>query len=202
MKFKREQITQETVVENLLRWLENSNFSGFNWYTDANIFAQELSSRFNRPIFVVSGIISAFSPMKNWEENKRLASNFIRYGNVSGIYPENLRKAKAILKATNAEQVAQILNGRKQIRFFWNIYKPDELTGVTIDRHALACCFQYDHVEALEDNYSRMTENQYKFFEDCYIVVGDITGILPHKIQAILWEDYRIKRGLKYTINE
>jgi hypothetical protein len=202
MKFKREQITQETVVENLLRWLENSNFSGFNWYTDANIFAQELASRFNRPIFVVSGIISAFSPMKNWEENKRLASNFIRYGKASGIYPENLRKAKAILKATNAEQVAQILNGRKQIRFFWNIYKPDELTGVTIDRHALACCFQYDHVEALEDNYSRMTENQYKFFEDCYIVVGDITGILPHRIQAILWEDYRNKRGLKYSINE
>ena len=115
---------------------------------------------------------------------------------------ENLRKAQAILKATNPEQVAQILNGRKQIRFFWNIFKPDEVTGVTIDRHALACCFQYDEVEALDDNFSRMTPNQYKFFEDCYIVVGELTGILPHRMQAILWEDYRIKRGLKYSINE
>lgn len=202
MKFKGEQITQEAIVENLLTWLEVSDYSGFNWYTDAHVFASDLCIKHKLPIFVVSGIISAFSPMKNWEENKRLATNFIRYKKASGIYPENLRKAQAILKATNPEQVAQILNGRKQIRFFWNIFKPDEVTGVTIDRHALACCFQYEEVTALDDNFSRMTPNQYKFFEDCYIVVGELTGILPHRIQAILWEDYRIKRGLKYSINE
>jgi hypothetical protein len=194
-------LNEKKIIRNILQWAKISEKN--EWYLDANFWCLANAIHYNLKDFQVAGIVSAFSPMKNWEENKRMAENFIKSGKTTGAYSQNIDKAKAILHSQNPENVAAILNGQKQQRFFWNIYVPLQITGVTIDRHALACCFQSpSNAFALGEATSKMTSKQYQFFEQCYLKVAKKLNILPQDLQSMIWVKYREIREISYNIVE
>jgi len=205
-RFKHDTLTQRKCINSILRFFALANPAelreGMTWYNDAHTYTAELASRFEITISQAAGIIAAFSPQTGWQENKRYALSYL-------IAPKNRvrslaqhLKAKKILAIKNEANIYSALSVNdaawKTKAFFMNILNPDIITSVTIDRHAIACCIQNpDNVEALSEQYGKLTEKQYTFFETCYMEAAKELDILPHQLQAIVWVTYRRLRNLR-----
>ena len=205
-KFKGKYLTEKKCINSITRFYNLATTSelkeGLNWYNDAKQYCIELADRFNVKVSQVAGIIAAFSPQTGWTENKRWTLSFLISPNNWIKNDVQYEKAKAILKLTNEADIYQALslNGTawKTKAFFLNMLNPDVTTEVTIDRHAIAACIQSpDKVEALSDDYGKLTVKQYRFLEQCYGNAAIELGILPQQLQAIVWTVYRRLRDLK-----
>jgi hypothetical protein len=197
INFKGDKLSKRIVVKRLKMWAHNDY--GKSWYVDANDFAIHLSAKYNTPLLNVCGLISSLSPQKSWEENKKQAERFLSTGDTNNQTNANKAKAHKIMLATSKEEIVAILNGNKTQRFFLNILLPNEIYGVTIDRHAIAAAIQNNNnVRPLDKKLAILTDNQYSFFEQCYEYAALKLNLLPHELQAIVWENYRIARGIKF----
>lgn len=137
-------------VKNILNVFNQSTQAekteGANWYLTAHNFARSLATKYDKPLFVIAGIIAALSPAITWEQNKIDTDTFLRIkkakkkvttANVS-TYGNNLGKAERIYKC-DFNEVYRILRGktgRKTANFYVNIFCPNYHNAVTIDRHA------------------------------------------------------------------
>ena len=189
--FKGEVLTRTKVVNRLVAtYLKTGSEDRYDWYLDAHNYAIYLAKTFNVSVVVASGIISALSPVKRWEENKKLAFTFIKTGgDCGGHMKQFLDKARLILQvATTEEDVIKILNGRKIVSFFRNILHPNDPTLVTIDRHALSLALG---VSSTDELYSGMTKLQYEFFVHCYQRAAEKLGISPLLLQSATWVYFR-----------
>lgn len=205
-KFKGKELTEKRVINSIIRFFNKANVDeireGLNWYNDANDHCKQLVSRFNLPLQVVVGIVAAFSPQTDWLSNKRYALSFLI--NPTARYKSLAQdtKARTIAKLNNERDIYNALSvadkAYKTKAFFLNILNPDIVTSVTIDRHAIAVCIQStDKVEALSDDYGKLTKAQYEFFERCYAKAALKLDILPQQLQAITWTVYRRLRELR-----
>lgn len=187
-KFQGKTLYTKTCVDNILTTFESSTGQAVDvdWYREAHTYGLDLYLMFEESLVKVFGIIAALSPQKSWNENKRLAKEFLK-GNESGQTKANLNKARRILDLprSNKEDVLDILNGEKTKAFFLNMLEPNTVNGVTVDRHAVEIA-----VGKVLDNHT-MTVKQYQFFERCYFIAANKIGILPHEIQAVTWEFWR-----------
>jgi len=190
--YKGKTLFKKTVVDNIIRTYEDSTFDfSTNWYEDASELARGLSIEFNLDYLKVCGIIAALSPLKSWNENKKLAVTFLRTGKARHT---RLCEGKAIaianLSAWNLpEAISEVLNGNKIKSFFINIAFPTNQEIVTIDRHALSICLNRS-IGARD--YVGITDIQYNFFMGCYIEAGGILEVRPSAVQSVTWEKWRM----------
>ena len=111
------------IKNNIIKTYKQSNQSELNdWYQEAHDFGIEVSKMFdNVSKRQVLGIISALSPLKEWNKNKELAVDLISTG-TCGHMGRNIQKGRDILaiKGSNYREcdsmvldfkIRKILNG-------------------------------------------------------------------------------------------
>ena len=76
--FKGNKISRTVVKNNILRTYSKATPADkVDWYVEANNFCQYVSEHYELPLNKVIGIVSALSPRKSWELNKRVAVDLI-----------------------------------------------------------------------------------------------------------------------------
>ncbi len=191
-KFKGQTLTTTKVVNNILRVYDQST-NNHNWYVEANTLAFELGKKYlpndteKVATAKVSGIIASLSPLKSWDENKKITITFLQGGKAKHT-AVMVNKAKLILSSNgDVDVIAEILNGNKITSFFLNILQPYTSQAVTIDRHAISIAVG----ESLTGDQLQISTNQYKFFETCYRVAANKRNELPSQMQAVTWVKWR-----------
>jgi hypothetical protein len=205
-KYKNTELTAKKCINSIVRFYKQATTieikDGKNWYTEANQYCRELAQRFNITIQQAAGIIAVFSPQAGWVENKRYTVTYLLNPALQlRSLPQQI-KANKIITLKSETDIYNVLSTQdkafKTKAFFVNMLNPDIVTGVTIDRHAIAICLQHPaNVYALGVEYSQLTKQQYNFFEQCYMNAAKILGVLPHELQAITWVTYRRLRDLR-----
>jgi hypothetical protein len=166
-----------------------------DWYINANLLAIELASKYGTDYVTVAGIIAALSPLKSWDENKKIAEGFLRNG--KGKHTRNMiNKAKQITLFKGnfqREYILNELNGNKIKSFFLNIAYPLSPEAVTIDRHAISICLN----RSIKDNEGTgITLKQYNFFVSCYSELANELNIRPSMLQSVTWEKWRLLKSM------
>ena len=163
-----------------------------DWYREAHQFGVEVSSflksfkNYDVNVNQVLGIVSALSPLKEWEKNKEIAVDFILTGDC-GHMGANKRKARAILDCNGSDdKILEILSGPKTSRFYMNMMYPDG-TGVTVDRHAIAIAIG----RTATNKEQALTPKAYTFIEKCYIMTAETLGLDPLHLQSITWQAWK-----------
>jgi len=163
-----------------------------DWYREAHQFGVEVSSflkafkNYDVTVNQVLGIVSALSPLKEWEKNKEIAVDFILTGDC-GHMGANKRKARAILDCNGSDdKILEILSGPKTSRFYMNMMYPDG-TGVTVDRHAIAIAIG----RTATNKEQALTPKAYTFIEKCYIMTAETLGLDPLHLQSITWQAWK-----------
>lgn len=199
-KFKGAILLHERCVKNILSIYNNPMHSGgADWYAKANELANELANEYNTTTLKAAGVIAALSPIKSWDENKRIARIFLASGR--GKHTKTMKdKARSIKEYTGdseREFILKTLNGNKISSFFLNIAYPNERTAVTIDRHAVSVILG---VNSTDSDCHNITKAQYEFLSNCYRKAAQIAGVLPSQMQSITWVKWReLKKAEKFS---
>ena len=168
-----------------------------DWYQEANDFGDEVSMMFEGVSKrQVLGIISALSPLKEWNKNKELAVDLISTG-TCGHMKRNVQKARDILAIKGSSfrdgdamvldfKIRKILNGEKTKAFYSNMTYPKG-KGVTIDRHAIAIAIGRTATEKEQ----AISKPVYTFLENCYIMTSETLGLAPLHLQSITWQAWK-----------
>ena len=194
INFKGLELTTRKGVNSILRvYQEATSKEMLNfWYNDAHKYGLKLQMlAYNKnsyyTIAQTLGVIAALSPLKSWDENMRIAKSFILGG--SSYHTKIMTsKARAILDSDGSpEAICDILGGNKITRFFLNMLYPHKDNIATIDRHAIAVVLG----RSASDKEAQLTNKQYLFFENCYIIAAQKLDINTNNLQAITWEAWR-----------
>jgi hypothetical protein len=189
IQFKNKIITRTKCCNNIERFfnLATPEEKKRVWYAVERAFCDDLAVKYRIDIGVSTGIVSAISPQKGWEENKKQARKFCATGSC-GATNDNVKKARRIFNSKGTDQeIWSILNGNKTQRFFNNLLYPYSSDYVTIDRHAINVVLG----RVPNENEHRLTDRQYVFMEDCYKRTAKKLGLIPSTLQSITWEACR-----------
>lgn len=181
-----------TMVRNILKVYRSATDAqraeGLDWYGDAHALATTLAMSYDANVRKAAGVISALSPMANWERNQTLAIRlYAEHGLTAGGLKANLSKANAIYAGAD---VAGTLKAPKTAAFAACIADPTHPTAVVIDRHAHDIA-----VGTVTDESTRSTaldrKGGYEAFADAYRTAARKVGISPAQMQAITWVVWR-----------
>ena len=186
------------IKNNIIKTYKQSNQSELNdWYQEAHDFGCDVSGMFKGvPKRKVLGIVSALSPLKEWNKNKELAVDLISTG-TCGHMGRNIQKGRDILaiKGSNYREcdsmvldfkIRKILNGEKTKAFYTNMTYPRG-KGVTIDRHAIAIAIG----RTATDKEQSISKQVYTFIEICYIMASETLNLAPLHLQSITWQTWK-----------
>ena len=186
------------IKNNIIKTYNQKTQSELNdWYQEAHDFGIEVSGMFKGVSKrQVLGIISALSPLKEWNKNKELAVDLILTG-TCGHMKLNIQKARDILAIKGSSfrdgdamvldfKIRKILNGEKTKAFYSNMTYPKG-NGVTIDRHAIAIAIGRNAT----DKEQAISKQVYTFIENCYIMVAETLGLAPLHLQSITWQTWK-----------
>lgn len=184
MKFKGKEYSRTKVKNNILKiWEKCSEVEKYDWYLEAYNFA-DMNTDNQTDLDKFIGIIAAFSPLKTWEQNKKLALKFW-LGAKGGHFKCLVDKAQKIKDSSGSvDKILLILKGDKISSFFLNIRYYNKHSNVTIDRHALSIAIGYKISIGL-------TSKEYQFFQDCYIYTANLLNVTPLLLQSATWVKYR-----------
>ena len=155
---------------------------GMSWYQRANKECQRISKKHRIVLWKVVGVMAALSPNNKWERNKFDCEQFIIDQNHKACTFHGQRdKARKILKTNRRSKVEGILNGTKTKNFYHNMLNPLTSQRVTVDRWVMRSI----------DFEGSLTSRKYKEIEDAHIVFARSKQLLPHQLQAILWDVLR-----------
>ena len=191
------------IKNNIIKTYNKKTESELNdWYQEAHDFGIEVSGMFKDVSKrQVLGIISALSPLKEWNKNKELAVDLILTGN-AGHMKRNVQKARDILALNDYDynyndsmvldfKIREILNGEKTKAFYTNMAYPKG-KGVTVDRHAIAIAIG----RTATNKEQAISKDVYTFIEKCYIMTSETLGLAPLHLQSITWQTWkRVKAG-------
>ena len=126
--FKHKVLTRTKVKNNILKvWRLTDQHDRYDWYNEALGYATLMTAPHPAQQINVNqacGIISALSPRKHWEVNKRIARQFVIDQDMTKIPATKMFASKAndILHCDGKEEtILKILNGRKLVSFYLNI---------------------------------------------------------------------------------
>lgn len=198
IKFKGETLTRTKVSNNILKIFDLSDSEDrFDWYSDAHYFCIGLANSYGLKVSTVAGIVAALSPLKTWEQNKKMAISLIKSG-TCGHIGSFIAKANKIFEndySNTDEKILEVLSGQKICAFYLNIMYPNSAQNITIDRHALSISLGH---WITEEEYRSMTPNQYAFFSQCFVIAAAKRNIHPLLMQSSTWVVWRkIKTNYK-----
>lgn len=193
VRIGEKEYSRTVIKNNILKvYKVSADYERNDWYREAHNFGVEVSTflksfrNYNITVNQVLGIVSALSPLKEWEKNKEIAVDFILTGDC-GHMGANKRKARQILDCDGSDdEILRILNGPKTSRFYMNMMYPDG-TGVTVDRHAIAIAIG----RTATDKEQSLTPKAYEFIEKCYIMTAETLGLDPLHLQSITWQTWK-----------
>jgi hypothetical protein len=163
-------------------WEIISSSSFFNealqWYDLKNQFCLDLSKEYDYKLQQITGLYSAFSPLKSVSENERILKGFLK-GKRHGHTNQQINKAELILQTENIEEIDVILKGLKTMSFHRNLYNPMDKNYVCNDRHVL----KYFN----SGNTVWMTTNRYKMYSNAIFKFSKKVNLVPSQIQSSLW---------------
>ena len=191
--YSKTKIKNNIMKTYLLRIEEENN----HWYQEANEWAVEVSEFLlsftgqNVSRQQVLGVVSALSPMQEWNKNKEIAIELIMTGDC-GYMERGKQKARDILKLPSVvicidTEIKSILNGEKTKTFYENMVYPTRSSGVTVDRHAISIAI--GHIA--DDKEQSISKDVYTFIEKCYIMTAETLGLAPLHLQSITWQTWK-----------
>jgi hypothetical protein len=180
---------KDFILDNIKKVVEQATSFHFieakEWYPKANQEAERMSKEYNVDKTIVCGLISVLSPMKGWMDNLKISEEFIK-GKRNGHFTTQIKKAKNILKlkydyfpGVRKQKIEAILNGRKTVNFFNNIYNPLNNNYLTIDRHVLNVCYG--------GMIKSVTNKQYDFLKNILIEQAKLHNLASSEYQSLLW---------------
>ena len=191
--YSKTKIKNNIMKTYLLRIEEENN----HWYQEANEWAVEVSDFLlsftgqNVSVQQVLGVVSALSPMQEWNKNKEIAIELIMTGD-TGYMERGKQKARDILKLPSVvicidTEIKSILNGEKTKTFYENMVYPTRSSGVTVDRHAISIAIGH----TADDKEQSISKDVYTFIEKCYIMTAETLGLAPLHLQSITWQTWK-----------
>ena len=175
---------------------------GIAWYLNATKDCKEIAIKYDLPIHIVIGVVSALSPNNKWERNivnaDDLCKAFIDGQDMDSIkvstYHRMKQKAWSILEQMPSyDETIKILNGKKIVSFFRNI-NGDE-TDITIDGHARN--IYYNDRQGLTTPNTNIRKLEYLDIQKAYLRASKKLGIKAYELQAITWLAWRRIHGIK-----
>ena len=175
---------------------------GLTWYVNATKDCKEIAIKYDLPIHIVIGVVSALSPNNKWERNiinaNDLCKAFIDGQDMDSIkvstYHKMKQKAWSILEQMPSyDETITILNGKKIVSFFRNI-SGDE-TDITIDGHARN--IYYNDRQGLTTPNTNIRKLEYLDIQKAYLRASKKLGIKAYELQAITWVAWRRIHGIK-----
>lgn len=175
---------------------------GLTWYVNATKDCKEIAIKYDLPIHIVIGVVSALSPNNKWERNivnaDDLCKAFIDGQDMDSIkvstYHKMKQKAWSILEQMPSyDETITILNGKKIVSFFRNI-SGDE-TDITIDGHARN--IYYNDRQGLTTPNTNIRKLEYLDIQKAYLRASKKLGIKAYELQAITWVVWRRIHGIK-----
>ena len=175
---------------------------GLTWYVNATKDCKEIAIKYDLPIHIVIGVVSALSPNNKWERNivnaDDLCKAFIDGQDMDSIkvstYHRMKQKAWSILEQMPSyDETIKILNGKKIVSFFRNI-NGDE-TDITIDGHARN--IYYNDRQGLTTPNTNIRKLEYLDIQKAYLRASKKLGIKAYELQAITWLAWRRIHGIK-----
>jgi len=174
---------------------------GLTWYVNATKDCKEIAIKYDLPIHIVIGVVSALSPNNKWERNiinaDDLCKAFIDGQDMDSIkvstYHKMKQKAWSILEQMPSyDETIKILNGKKIVSFFKNI-SGDE-TDITIDGHARN--IYYNDRQGLTTPNTNIRKLEYLDIQKAYLRASKKLGIKAYELQAITWLAWRRIHGI------
>ncbi len=189
----KEQIYNKT--KEIVETLSPYHFKeGSVWYQEALNYCTTLSVNYNVNIKQVVAILSALSPMKEWELNKRQTEQFL-IERKCGTFGNQLKKSifllDTIIDDLTVEKadkfIMMTLNGRKTQSFYHNIMYPHSSPYVTVDRHMMKLF--PDHWPWI------ITDRRYRLVESVIQEIAAEYHKVPCHLQAALWVKLKTVKG-------
>ena len=175
----------ETASEHAMR-------NGLSWYPRANNLARTLDGGSG---LQGAGVLAALSPITPWGRNVELACTAFDLGFLAGgTLPRNIEKVNRIL---DGEHPLDVLAGDKVRNFFMAIFDPTSPTAVVVDRHAFDIA-----IGKVTNDAARVTlgrKGEYARFARAYERAGREVGYSASTVQAVTWEAWRARKGIKNT---
>ena len=175
---------------------------GIAWYLNATTDCKNIAIKYELPIHIVIGVVSALSPNNKWTRNitnaDDLCKAFIDGQDMDSIkvstYHKMKQKAWSILEQMPSyDETIKILNGKKIVSFFRNI-SGDE-TDITIDGHARN--IYYNDRQGLTTPNTNIRKLEYLDIQKAYLRASKKLGIKAYELQAITWVAWRRIHGIK-----
>jgi len=156
------------------------------WFWRAHCLAREIADETSVPVDHVCGVIARLSPATEWGHNVDVARSVcaaIEPDHYRG-YGPNLTRAKLIV----AEGWSVPPSGPKISAFYDNLLRPHESQEVTIDRHIL----RWGQLPVDKPPHNAYYERLARPWRRA----AKIADVLPHQLQASIWESVRAPTNL------
>ena len=203
IKIGADDYSQTKIKNNIMKtYLLRIEKENNHWYLEANKWAVEVSEFLlsftgqNVSVQQVLGVVSALSPMQEWNKNKEIAIQLIMTGDC-GYMERGKQKARDILSLSKMSgiqpvfafdnEIKSILNGEKTKTFYENMVYPTRSGGVTVDRHEISIAI--GHIA--DDKEQSISGAVYTFIENCYIMTAETLGLAPLHLQSITWQTWK-----------
>lgn len=155
---------------------DEQRHDGDQWYPVARTVACESGDA-----RMGAGILAALSANKSWPENVRLARLAFR-GRFGGHFADALDKSRAIYRGVPPEDVLPMAS--KTGQFYRCINDPSDPDAVVVDRHAHDVCAGMKYGNA---DRGLSSVGRYASIADAYRTAGKVLGVVPLRLQAIVW---------------
>jgi hypothetical protein len=183
---------RKRVRRNLKHWYAQSTsedrYEGERWYSEASMFCQFLSEKYNVSKVVAAGVVSALSPNNKWGRNKidaEIVLSAVSLGidqSQVKVSTFNANKKRAFLIANGSQKMLK--SSPKTYAFAKNIGDEDP-NHVTIDRWHIRACQTTSKTPVQVKEH--VTSKQYSVIEQETIKVANDLGLKPHQLQATVW---------------
>lgn len=159
--------------------LESKSNNDLNWYVLEHVYLLGCKEKYKRPLEFLCAACAVLSINKKWSETKKMLIEYLEEGEIKGltIVTNKLKQ----LEECNLEHdcIMSILNGKKIQNFYGNLLRPYCKEFVTIDRW----------VARVAGENRKINPKLYDNLKQAYIEVANELGLLPNKLQALLWCD-------------
>ena len=187
-------VSDSAIRKNLRTWRDRATAKearlGGEWYEEANAHAQMIAQEVGCDVWTAAAVISALSPMNDWERNKLDALNLALVHHDGG----TLDDVRVCTFNTNKHKAWELLEGNSKALDdgspkTWAFAKSIELTRlarcVVIDRwHMRACLTSATKRKAVVEG---LTRPQYDRVERLTLSEADKLNEAPSVYQATLW---------------